>query len=249
MKNKGSSLGLSILAGGLSFVGAANATDLIVNGSFENPSDGSANHGGHCGDYSGNLCSGGASSCTGALGWQSFDQYSFSPAYFTGPPIPASENPGTYYSLRQAAGWTEWTHFTTPMNPTTFLDLTMPSYAASETVMLTDAASSLDIDAGLGQYTFSAWLASYGQPNAYPEQPYLVLQFFSTPSGKPNPADFMGTAAIFDRCYNSYAVTYANGNTSIPFDVSANHDWIKYVAQGTIPVGGRKARAFITRRP
>ncbi len=53
MNNKRSRLGLSILAGGLSFVGAANATDLIVNGSFELPSDGSWNYGGHCGDFSG----------------------------------------------------------------------------------------------------------------------------------------------------------------------------------------------------
>ena len=55
MKNKKFRLGLSILAGGLSFVGAANATDLIVNGSFELPSDGSFNWApeGHCGDWSG----------------------------------------------------------------------------------------------------------------------------------------------------------------------------------------------------
>jgi hypothetical protein len=33
-------LGLSILAGGLSFVGSANAIDLIINGSFENPNAG-----------------------------------------------------------------------------------------------------------------------------------------------------------------------------------------------------------------
>ena len=37
MKYKKSRLGLSILAGGLSFVGAANATDLLWNGSFEIP--------------------------------------------------------------------------------------------------------------------------------------------------------------------------------------------------------------------
>ena len=96
MKHKKFRLGLSILAGGLSFVGAANATDLIVNGSFELPSDGSLNWApeGHCGDWGGNVCTGGSSTCANALGWQCFSQYNFSLAYYDGPPIPASENPG-----------------------------------------------------------------------------------------------------------------------------------------------------------
>ncbi len=208
MKNKKYRLGLSILAGGLSFVGAANATDLIVNGSFEVPGGGAygAYYGAHCGGFSGNLVRAGASSCSGAIGWQSFGFYNFSYAYYSGPAIPASENPGNYYSLRQAAGWSEWEHFVTPMDPTTFLNGTMPSYAASETVMLTDAASASDIDAGLGQYSFSSWLASDGVDADYPEQPYLVLQFFSTPSGQPQPGDFISTAVIFDRCRSDYAV-------------------------------------------
>ena len=37
MKTRKSGLALSILAGGLSFVGSANAVDLIWNGSFEIP--------------------------------------------------------------------------------------------------------------------------------------------------------------------------------------------------------------------
>jgi hypothetical protein len=56
-------MGMSILAGGLAFVGTANATDLIVNGSFEDPS----------------------------AGWiGTFGTYNFSAAYFSGPAIPAS---------------------------------------------------------------------------------------------------------------------------------------------------------------
>ena len=87
MKNKKSRLGLSILAGGLSFVGAANATDLIVNGSFENPT----------------------------AGWQYFGQYNHATeAWFDGPDIPASENPGTYYSWQQSLAFSDWGHFTTP---------------------------------------------------------------------------------------------------------------------------------------
>ncbi len=248
MKNRRFRLGLSILAGGLSFVGAANATDLIVNGSFELPSDGSWNWApeGHCGDWSGNICTGGSSTCADAIGWQCFAQYNFSQTYYDGPPIPASENPGNFYSFRQATAWTDWQHFSTPQGETQFLDGNMAQYAASETVMLTDAVLASDIDANYGQYTFSAWLASY---SSYPEQPYLVLQFFSTPSGKPNPEDFIDTAVIFDRCTSPYAVQYADGGTDFDFDLSGDHNWIKYVASGWIPAGAREATVFMTRSP
>ena len=150
MKNKKSRLGLSILAGGLSFVGAANATDLIVNGSFELPSDGSFNWApaGHCGDWGGNVCTGGSSTCANALGWQCFSQYNFTLAYYDGPPVPASENPGNFYSACQATAWTDWSHFTTPQSEAGFMGLNMAQYAASETVMLTDAVLASDIDGG-----------------------------------------------------------------------------------------------------
>jgi len=255
MKQKRSRLGLSILAGGMSFVGAANATDLIVNGSFELPAGGAGNFGGHCGDFGGNLCTGGSSSCTGPLGWQSFAQYNYSLAYYDGPPIPASENPGDYYSFRQAAGWTEWGHFQTPQDPTTFMNLNMGQYAASETVALTDAVSAADIDSGQGHYTFSAWLASYSK---YSEQPFLVLQFFNNASGKPDPTNFLSTAAIFDRTTSyPYAAAFANTNdwynpgngTNIPLDLSTDHQWIKYVATGVIPAGARQATVYLTRSP
>ncbi|MGA3144095.1 MAG: hypothetical protein ABSF10_13885 [Verrucomicrobiota bacterium] len=262
MKNKKYKLGLSILASGLSFVGAANATDLIVNGNFALPSDGSGFSGPHCGDYSGNACTGGpggTSTCGGAFGWQYFTQYNLSYNgygynYYDGPAIPASENPGSYYSACQCVGGGEWSHFSTPQDETGFLDLNMPQYAASETVMLTDAVSGSDIDAGMAQYTFSAWLASYGTSYdgngvGNPEQPFLVLQFFSTPSGQPFAAGFLGTAAIFDRCTNTYAVTFANGTTTIPADVSADHQWIKYVATGVVPATARQATVFMTRSP
>src|SRR5271157_2624110 len=250
MKNNRSRLGLSILAGGLSFVGAANATDLIVNGNFALPSDGSGNYGQACGGFSGNLCTGGTSTCAQALGWQSFLQYNFSLAYYDGPPIPASENPGNYYSFSQSAGWTDWLHFTTPQSETGFIDLNMAQYDASETVMLTDAVSAADIDANNGQYTFSAWLSSY---YGYPEQPFLVLQFFAYTSNQP--LGFIDTAAIFDRTTSENAVAYANTNnwynpgygTNFPFDLSSDHEWIKYVATGWIPAGAREATVFIGR--
>jgi hypothetical protein len=249
MKNRRSRLGLSILAGGLSFVGAASATDLILNGNFALPSDGSGNYGQYCGPFSGNLCTGGTSSCAQGFGWQSFLQYNFSQAYYDGPPIPASENPGNYYSFDQAAAWTAWYHFTTPQSEGGFISLNMAQYDASETVMLTDAVSAADIDANNGQYTFSAWLASYGNgANApYPEQPFLVLQFFSTTENQPS--GFIDTAVILDRGISDYAVQYADGTTSFPFDLSGDNNWIKYVATGWIPAGAREATVFIGRSP
>ena len=73
MKTNGS-MGLSILAGGLAFVGSASAVDLVVNGSFEESG-----------------------------GWNgSFGTYSYSAVYWAGPAVPASENPGNNYSWRHA---------------------------------------------------------------------------------------------------------------------------------------------------
>ena len=73
-------MGLSILAGGLAFIGSASATDLIVNGSFEIP----------LGDP--------------GAGWTGhFRTYNFSAAYYAGPAIPASESPGDNYSWQHGS--------------------------------------------------------------------------------------------------------------------------------------------------
>lgn len=214
MKFKNSSMGLSILAGGLSFVGAANAVDLITNGSFE-----------------------------GTNGWKYFKTYNYTAAYFTGPAIPGSENPGTRYSWQHANTNTAWTKFVTPTNETDHLQYNLV-YADSQTVALTNAITGPAIDSGFGRYSFSSWLASYGQPGSNPEQPYLVLRFFDD-AGTVQ----IGSNTVFDRTGNNLAVTYADGNTSIPADVSADHNWIKYAATGTVPSGARKATVYITRSP
>ena len=112
-------MGLSILTSGLAFVGSANATDLIVNGSFEDPP---------------------------SVGWTGvFRTYNFSAAYFTGPPIPAAENPGSLYS---------WQHRAVD-------GVNGPAGVPQVTQMvdLAAAVSAAEIDAGMGQYAFSAWLA------------------------------------------------------------------------------------------
>lgn len=229
MKNKKYRLGLSILAGGLSFVGAANATDLMVNGSFESPS---------LYDDSNQPQAGGA-------GWQYFGQYNYSAAYYAGPAVPADENPGDNYSWKQSLAFSDWSHFDTPNSPSYMFSFAF-LYAAQQRVDLTTVVSAGDIDAGLGSYTFSAWLASY---TGNQEQPYVYLQFFSNATGEPASADFISTPAVFDRCRPDLAVQYADGTSDFPIDLTDDHNWIKYVATGTIPAGARQAKVFITRSP
>src|SRR4051812_8300766 len=203
MKSKKTRLGLSILAGGLSFVGAANAMDLITNGSFETASPG---------------------------GWKYFGQYNYTAQYFTGAAIPAGENPGAKYSWKHGSVNGSWNNFVTPTNEANHLQYNLV-YADSQTVNLTNALTGAAIDSGLGRFSFSSWLASYGQPGVNPEQPYLVLRFFSDSAGTVQ----VGGNVIFDRTKNVNAVMFADGNTSVPDDVSGDHGMIKYAATGTVP--------------
>ena len=118
-------------------------------------------------------------------------------------------------------------------------------FALSQTVSLTNTVlTGSAIDAGQGQYTFSAWLSSYGHPGTNPEQPFLVLSFFDV-SGTTQ----VGNNVIFDRTTNTYAVIYASGSTSIPADLSTDHNWIKYSATAPIPTNARNATVYITRSP
>jgi len=217
VKTRSSKLGLSIIAGGLSFVGSANALDLILNGSFEN---------------------------FGGSEWKYFNTYNYSNAYFTGPPVPASENPGASWSWQHGSAFGAWANFVTPTNEADHLQFNL-IYANSQTFNLTNALNNAAIDAGLGRYTFSSWLASYGNgPNApNPEQPYLVLRFFDDTTNQ------IGGNAIFDRTTSNFAVRYANGNTNIPADLRSDHSWIKYMADGVVPNGARNAKVYITRSP
>ncbi|HWD18422.1 MAG TPA: immunoglobulin domain-containing protein [Verrucomicrobiae bacterium] len=214
MKNNKSKLGLSILAGGLSFVGSAGAVDLITNGSFEDP----------------------------VAGWQYFSTYNMaSQAYYDGPAIPASENPGNNYSWRQSLAFSDWDHYTTPTNLTDFLTYDL-RYSASQTVFLTNALNTAAIDAGFGQFTFSSWLSGYGGGPG-PEQPFVALRFFDANGG------LLNDDVFFDRTSNTHAVTFASGVTSIPADVSQNFEWIKYVDSATVPAGARTATVYLTRSP
>lgn len=218
--------GLAILAGGLSFVGSASALDLLQNKSFETYSGG------------GNVF--GERGTNDWVGY--FSRYNHSSeAYYDGPAIPASENPGTYYAWRPAADWGMWSNFTTPEDENYFLVNEMYAYALTQTVYLTNGVPESAIDTGYGGYTFSAWLASY---NGNSEQPYVVLRFFDD-------VVQLGANVIFDRTTNTLAVSFANGfpNNPPPADLMNNHEWVKYSASGNIPAGARKATVYVTRSP
>jgi hypothetical protein len=201
MKTSRSSTGLSILAGGLTFVGSVGATDLIVNGSFEDDV---------------------------GVGWVGhFGIYNYSANYWLGPPVPASENPGSRWS---------WQH-----------GVALGNYTGPciQTVPLTSAASDTDIDAGRGQFTFSAWLASYGNgagaPN--PERPYVTVQFLDATGTTP-----IGGLTVLDRTSAVNFRQFADGTTT--FDRTTHeHHWAKYVNVGPIPQGARSAKVGITRNP
>lgn len=214
MRMRKSRLGLSIIAGGLSFVGSAQAIDLITNGSFET---------------------------TGS--WKYFGTYAFSTAYFSGPPIPASENPGNQFATTEASDFSAWDHFVTPTNLTDHMAFNL-RYAGSQTVTLTNALTGTAIDAGLGRFTFSCWLSSYGNPKTNPEQPFVALRFYDA-----NTNLMPGNDVIFDRTTSAYATMFASGETSIPADLSNDHQWVKYVANGTIPNNSRFGIVYLTRSP
>jgi hypothetical protein len=71
MRTKKSRLGLSILAGSLSFVGAANAVDIIIDGSYESSTNSISGVVGTGGNDAGGIDS----------GWTSFNTYTYSAGY------------------------------------------------------------------------------------------------------------------------------------------------------------------------
>lgn len=187
-------MGLSILAGGLAFVGSANAVDLIVNGSFEEAE---------------------------GVGWAgTFGVYNYSAAYFSGPPIPASEGPGNVYS---------WRH-----------GLPDGSFGGPlvQDVNLLPTLNATDIDAGRSIYQFSAWLASYTDP----EQPYVTVQFFDQSQAP------LGSPLALDRTSSTGFTTFADGTTVFDNTTHRGH-WAKYVRNNPIPAGARTARVGVTRSP
>jgi hypothetical protein len=227
--------GLAILAGGLSFVGSAQAVDLIINGSFETVAGGT-------------VVANGAHRDGTETGWTGIlSSYNYADVYFTGPPIPASENPGSFYSWRHQSAINAYSLFSTPTSDLSYVTI----YSLRQIVTLTNAINASDIDSGRGHFTYSAWLASYGTPQQNPEQPYLALRFYDA-SG----LNSVGPDFIFDRTTTNAWIGNA-GVSAIVFPPDAltnppsagNHHWAKYSRGSIIPQGSRKATVYLTRSP
>jgi hypothetical protein len=126
-------MGLAALAGGLAFVGSAEAIELVVDGSFENTTPSSKPV----------VKLGGTDSPAVEGGWSIFSTYLFSTQYT----MPLS-NGGQQFLRPYVAGLYGISHSNTNVEQTVSL---------TARTTLTPAK----IDAGEGRYTLSAWFCSY----------------------------------------------------------------------------------------
>ncbi|HZR21405.1 MAG TPA: PA domain-containing protein [Verrucomicrobiae bacterium] len=146
-------MGLATLAGGLAFVGSAEAVELVVDGSFESatpPTPGSI------------VSLGGTSNPGIGGGWSIFSTY----AYSTGYALPLTNGVG------QAIGGVQ---FLRPYPPDS-TGISHSSDTVTQMVSLT-ASTTLTpakIDAGQATYTMSAWFSSYETQGDYSD---LTLEF------------------------------------------------------------------------
>src|SRR2546421_7691152 len=127
-------MGLAILAGGLAFVGTADATELIADGSFENTTPSSSPI----------VKVGGTAKPGVGGGWSSFSTYLYS----------------TLYTLPGPAG--SGAQFLRPYPSGTY-GITQSSQTMTQLVSLTASTTltAAKIDSGLGRFTLSAWFSSY----------------------------------------------------------------------------------------
>src|SRR5438477_6406032 len=124
---EGSRRGLAILAGGLSFAGAVNAADLMVNGSFESVTGGTPQYGGRTDGIE--------------AGWNGIvSSLPSASAFYAGPAIPASENPGLFYSWRHQNAVGAYSAFITPVTDLSYV----ATNALKQTVNLTNAITAAD---------------------------------------------------------------------------------------------------------
>jgi hypothetical protein len=140
-------MGLAVLAGGLSFVGAADATELITDGSFENTTP----------SNSPIVNVGGAQAPGMGGGWSTFSTYLYS----------------TLYTLPGPAG--SGSQFLRPFAPGS-AGIPQSSQTVTQFVSLT-ATTTLTpsrIDDGAGRFTVSAWFSSYRVQGDYSD---LTLEF------------------------------------------------------------------------
>jgi hypothetical protein len=127
-------MGLAVLAGGLAFVGSAEATELISDGSFENTVASSNPI----------VKVGGKANPGLGEGWSTFSTYLYSTLYT----MPGPANCGLQFLRPYPAGTA---------------GIAQSSAVVTQLVGLTNATTltPVKIDAGQGRYTMSAWFSSY----------------------------------------------------------------------------------------
>jgi hypothetical protein len=147
--------GLAALAGGLAFVGAADATELILDGSFENTVNSSSSI----------IKTGGKADPGVGGGWSTFSTYTYSTLYT----LPLTNGVGANIGGAQ---------FLRPYPP----DSGTTQHSSNivyQTVSLTanTTLTPAKIDAGQATYTMSAWFSSYKTQDDYSD---LTLTFLDS---------------------------------------------------------------------
>ena len=123
---------MSVLAGGLAFVGGVEATELIVDGSFETTIPSSSPI----------VKIGGKANPGVGEGWSFFSTYLYSTLYT----MPGPANSGLQFLRPYPAG---------------LYGITQSSTNVAQTVSLTPALTTGAIDGGNGRYTLSSWFCGY----------------------------------------------------------------------------------------
>src|SRR5262245_7220878 len=160
-------MGMAVLTGGLAFVGAADATELILDGSFENTSASSKPI----------VKVGGSANPGVGGGWSTFSTYLYSTLYT----LPGPANSGLQHLRPYPSGT---------------YGITQSSQTVTQLVSLT-ATTTLTpttIGAGEGCCTMSAWFSSYLTRGDYSA---LTLEFLDSGNGTVgSPVDLGGSDFI-----------------------------------------------------
>lgn len=156
-------MGLAALAGGLAFVGAAEAVELVIDGSFENtvPSSSSI------------VNTGGTLNPAVGGGWSVFSTYLYSTLYT----LPLTNGVGV------AIGGSQ---FLRPYPPSS-TGIKLSSDTVTQTVSLTAGTTltPVKIDGGLGTYTMSSWFSSYLAQGDYSDLTLTFLDATTNIIGSP----------------------------------------------------------------
>jgi hypothetical protein len=173
-------MGLAVLAGGLAFVGTAEATELILDGSFENtkPSNNPI------------VRVGGKAGAGLGQGWSTFSTYLYSTQYT----MPGPVGSGDAYLRPYPAG---------------VQGIAQSSDHVTQLVSLTTGTTltAATIDSGKGAFTFSAWLSSYLTQGDFSD---LTLQFLDASTNAVGSSVAIGGEAFVDAIPTEANSKYSN---------------------------------------